>query len=164
MKRRVKNGNNHRVQFLFTMLLFLSLALCSALVISFGARVYENVSQRMEENFSGSVAVSYVANKVRQMDERAGIRVYREGEISVLCLEQQVGGKQYQTLIYGLDGSIRELFCESGADLTLEDGIPILESEGIRFDLTDAGLLTVETLGAHGDTILLAVRSEGGRR
>jgi hypothetical protein len=64
-------------------------------------------------------------------------------------------------LIYYLDGSIRELFCETGAPLTLEDGIPILESEGIRFALDETGLLRIETLGEKGDALVLAVRSEG---
>lgn len=161
MARPIKSKKNQSVQFLFTLVLFLGLVLCSVFVITFGARVYENVGQRMEENFTGTTAISYVANKVRQMDEAGGISVYQDEGQDILRLEQQISGKRYQTLIYYLDGAIRELFTESGAPLTLEDGIPILESEGLRFILEEPGILKIETLGDQGDSILLAVRSEG---
>jgi hypothetical protein len=161
MGRTIKSKKSQSVQFLFTLVLFLGLVLCSVFVITFGARVYENVGQRMEDNFTGTTAISYVANKVRQMDEAGGIAVYQDKGQDILKLEQQISGKGYQTLIYYLDGSIRELFCETGAPLTLEDGIPILESEGIRFALDETGLLRIETLGEKGDALVLAVRSEG---
>ena len=87
MARPIKSKKNQSVQFLFTLVLFLGLVLCSVFVITFGARVYENVGQRMEENFTGTTAISYVANKVRQMDEAGGISVYQDKGQDILKLE-----------------------------------------------------------------------------
>lgn len=51
----------------------------------------------------------------------------------VLELRQQIGGTDYVTWIYWLDGSIRELFTDTGSGLGLEDGLEILECEGLSF-------------------------------
>lgn len=162
MSRLVKNQRSQSVQFLFTLVLFLGLVLCGIFVVSFGARIYENVGQRMNENFNGTVAVSYVANKVRQGDQTSSVSVYMDRGTDILRLEQEIYGKTYQTLIYFLDGSIRELFCEKGSELALEDGIPVMESSGIQFEMTANHLLKIETQGENGDRMLLAIRSEGG--
>ena len=65
MARPIKSKKNQSVQFLFTLVLFLGLVLCSVFVITFGARVYENVGQRMEENFTGTTASGVVRSTSR---------------------------------------------------------------------------------------------------
>ena len=92
--------------------------------------MYENITARSDKNFSSSTALSYIANKVRQGD-RAGMTDIKEIEgTQVLELRQQIGGTDYVTWIYWLDGSIRELFTDTGSGLGLEDGLEILECEG----------------------------------
>ena len=70
--RPVEKGNmgNHGqlINVLFTMLLFLVFVLCALFTVLIGGQVYENINARSQENFTGSVALQYVANKVRQGD------------------------------------------------------------------------------------------------
>ena len=48
---------------LFTMLLFLVFVLCALFSVLMGSRVYENIIKRSDANFSGTTAISYIANK-----------------------------------------------------------------------------------------------------
>lgn len=156
-----KNKRPQTVQFLFTMFLFLILAVCALITITFGARVYENIDQRMNENFMDTTALSYVSNKIKQADESNAVSVTTMENTKVLKIEQTYNEEKYITLIYYMDGTINELFCAEDAGLTLKDGIPIMEGEGLDFQMLDNNLLKVETKGKHGDSILLALRSEG---
>ena len=55
---------------LFTMLLFLVFVLCALFSVLMGSRVYENIIKRSDANFSGTTAISYIANKIRQVTEK----------------------------------------------------------------------------------------------
>jgi len=63
------------VQFLFTMILLFALAISALFTILFGARIYENVGTRMDENFGTTTALSYISNKVKQNDKSDMISV-----------------------------------------------------------------------------------------
>lgn len=91
------------VNLLFTMLLFLVFLLCALFTVLFGSRVYENISSRSENKDTGSVALHYIANKVRQGD--------REGAVDVIDVdgtpdsgidsERRPGGLLYLDLLSG---------------------------------------------------------------
>lgn len=161
MEKITKANRSQSVQFLFTMLLFLILSLSAVLTISFGSKVYENVGVRMNENFYSTTSLSYISNKIRQSDEMGAISVIQREGTQVLRIQQQINGEIYETLIYHHDGSIKELFYSQGTELVLSDGIPIMENEGIRFEMKEKNMLLVETMGKNPDSILLTLRSEG---
>ena len=143
---------------LFTMLLFLVFILSALFTVLTGSRVYENITARSDKNFSSSTALSYIANKVRQGD-RAGMTDIKEIEgTQVLELRQQIGGTDYVTWIYWLDSSIRELFTDTGSGLGLEDGLEILECEGLSFS-REGNVLHIRTEGENGGTLSLSLRS-----
>ncbi len=145
---------------LFTMLLFLVFVLCALFTVLFGGRVYENISVRMEENYTGSVALNYIANKVRQGDRAGEIDVVEVDGTQVLELTQTVGDFHYYTWIYYQDGSIRELFTREGTGLGLADGLEIIECDGLKLS-KEGSLVTVVTTGEGGGTLMLNVRSGG---
>ena len=60
---------------LFTMLLFLVFIMCALFTVLAGSKVYENISRRMDQTYTGSVALQYVANKVRQGDTEGCVDV-----------------------------------------------------------------------------------------
>ena len=60
---------------LFTMLLFLVFVMCALFTVLAGGKVYENIGRRMADNYTGSVALQYIANKIRQGDEAGMARV-----------------------------------------------------------------------------------------
>lgn len=163
MERKGKKTRGQSVQFLFTLLLFLILTICSIFIITFGAKVYKNIDSRMNENFIGTTALSYISNKVKQGDESSAISVLTMDNTQILKLEQVFDETKYFTLIYYKDGHIKELFVSEDSQYTLEDGISIMEGEGMSFSMIQENLLKVETSGKQGDSILLAIRSEGDK-
>ncbi len=104
------------------MLLFLAFVLCALFTVLIGGKVYENINRRSQENFTGSVALQYVANKVRQGDMEGAVRVRTVDDVPVLELDSRIEGGNYVTWIYWYDGSIRELFFDPADGLGLEDG------------------------------------------
>lgn len=143
---------------LFTMLVFLVFVMCALFTVLTGGKVYENINQRMADNYTGSVALQYIANKVRQNDEEGMVALREIEGTQVLELIQEVEGDRYVSWIYYLDGSIRELFTFPDSGLGLEDGIRIIECGGLSFE-ADGRLLTVETSGEGGGRLTLALRS-----
>lgn len=159
MRRRI-DRRGQAVSTLFIMLLFLVFVLCALFTVLTGGKVYENISARMEDNYTGSVALQYIANKVRQGDEADGIRVLDMEGTQVLELAQEIEGYEYISWIYYYDGSIRELFTSADSGLGLSDGIEIMECGGLSFS-KEGRLLTVTTEGGKGGTLTLALRSAG---
>ena len=79
---------------LFTMLLFLVFVLCALFTVLTGGKVYENISSRMADNYTGSVALQYIANKVRQSDQAGGLSVREIDGTSVLEMRQVLDGDE----------------------------------------------------------------------
>lgn len=159
MQQRV-DRKGQAVSTLFTMLLFLVFVLCALFTVLTGGKVYENISARMEDNYTGSVALQYIANKVRQGDQEDAVRVLDVEGTQVLELSQDIEGYEYISWIYYYDGSIRELFTSADSGLGLSDGIEIMECEGLSFS-KEGQLLTVTTKGSGDGTLSLALRSTG---
>lgn len=145
---------------LFTMLLFLVFVLCALFTVLFGGKVYENIGARMENNYAGSVALNYVANKVRQGDRAGSVRVVEIEGTPVLEIGQEVNESRYVTWIYYREGTIRELFTRKDSGLSLADGLVIIECGGFIPSM-EGDLLSVETTGEGGGKLMLAVRSGG---
>lgn len=148
---------------LFTMLLFLVFVLCALFTVLTGGKVYENISARMADNYTGSVALQYIANKIRQNDLEDAVGIRQIDGTSVLELRQELEGDTYIDWIYYCDGSIRELFTYPDSGLELCDGIEILECEGLTFS-QDGSLITAQTAGKGGGRITLSLRSAEERR
>ena len=157
-----QNTKNHAFGTLFTMLLFLVFVLCALFTVLTGGKVYENISSRMEQSYTNSVALQYVANKVRQGDRAGQVTVKEMEGTRVLELAEDIDGEAYLTWIYYLDGSIRELFTYADSGLTLKDGLEILECGGLSI-AREGQLITIETEGEGGGSLTLSLRSAGGR-
>ena len=153
------NGSRNRndgqtMSVLFTMLLFLVFIMCALFTVLAGSKVYENISSRMDQTYTGSVALQYVANKVRQGDADKAVAVRTEDGQPVLEIRESIEGGDYITWIYYYEGSIQELFTYEDSGLGLE----ILECDGLT--ITQEGqLLHVTTLGAGGGSLTLSLRS-----
>lgn len=159
-KKSVQKGQTMNT--LFTMLLFLVFVLCALFTVLIGGKVYENITTRMDENYTGSTALNYIANKVRQGDSYGGIQVKEVEGTPVLELSQEINGETYMTMIYYKDGSIRELFTDTQSGLGLSDGLEIISCDGLNLS-QDGRLITVETTGEGGSSLILSLRSGGSR-
>ena len=145
---------------LFTMLLFLVFVLCALFSVLMGSQVYENITKRSDENFAGTTALSYMANKIRQGDREGAVDIIDVDGTSVLQLKQQVGEEMYHTWLYWKDGSIRELFTDENSGLWLDDGLEILECAGLSME-KEKDVITLQTLGEGAAGLKLSLRSGG---
>ncbi len=150
------------VSLLFMILLFFALGISSLFVVLTGAHVYENINQRMEENFGGQTALSYISNKVRQSDEKGRVSVEVIAGTDVLVLTEEIDDVVYQTMIYCQDGHIKELFSEEGSGLGLTDGIEIMDCDKLHFTRVSDNLLKIELESEAADLMYIALRSESG--
>lgn len=159
MKRGTDRKGN-AVSLLFTSILFLVFVLCALFTVLIGSRVYENINRRSDANFTGNTALSYIANKVRQGDRAGMVDVVEMDQTPVLELRQEIGGSQYVTWIYWQDGRIKELFTDTSSGLGLQDGLEIMECEGLSLS-KEGRLLRIETSGEGGGDLSLSLRSGG---
>ncbi len=139
-------------------IVWIEFALCIFFAAYSGSRIYEIICSRTADNYKESVALQYIGEKVRQGDEAGNIRVVEINQISVLELGKPSKEDGYILWIYAYEGRIRELFAAANTDLELEDGICVLECDGLWFHLEDS-LLTVEIGSQGGKGLFLAVRS-----
>lgn len=147
---------------LWTLLLFFVFVLCALFTVLTGAGVYETMNTRSEQQFRGYTALQYIANKVRQGDTAGGVRIRQMEDIPVLELAQTLNDDTYVTWIYYRDQNIYELFTGEDSGLGLEDGIAVMACDGLKL-LQEGNFLTIETTGAGGGKLRLALRSEEHR-
>jgi hypothetical protein len=143
---------------LFTILLFLVFVLCALFSVLIGGKVYENINARAEDTYQKDVALSYIANKVRQGDEAGMVSLTEMDGIPVLKLEQEIQDSVYVTLIYYQDGRLWELFTDEESGLGVGDGNEILECSPVTLEMDDR-LLHIKTEG--GGSLWLSLRSGG---
>lgn len=124
---------------LFTLLLFLVFVLSSLFTILTGSQVYENIKARDEAVFYQDTSMAYIRNKVRQADGAGLVSVQEKEGVSVLRLDMKTepGHTSYSTLIYCMDGQLKELFTSEDSGLSLDAGMDIMECEGMSFQILE---------------------------
>ena len=65
--------------------------------------IRDSINARTESTYRGDVALSYIANKVRQGDEDGMVGLTEMDGITVLQLKQEINGSEYVTYIYYRD-------------------------------------------------------------
>lgn len=147
---------------LFTLILFLVFVLSALFLVLMGGKVYENINHRMEAAYREDVALSYIANKVRQGDEVGGVSVKEVSGTTVLEIKQVIEDSVYVTDIYYQDGKLWELFSQEGSGLSIGDGNEILSCSPVTMEMND-GLLHIKTEGTEGGSLWLTLRSKGAQ-
>ncbi len=148
------------------LLLLAVFAACSVMTLLDGAQVYSGIQERDAGVLDIRTEEAYVTARIRSCDSAGAIEVLGAdmspaAEGPILAMHEDYGGRDFVTLLYVLDGQLRELFMPADAGLDLSDGDPVLGSDGLSFGWTSDGLLRVR---AHGREYGIALRSgmEGG--
>lgn len=160
MKNKINYNKGLSVQFLFVMLLLFFLCISALFTILSGAKVYENIGNRMDDNFSSVTALSYISNKVKQNDMAGMVSVENIEGIPILQLVEVYDEEVYNTWIYCRDGELKELFCSKDSGLTLDDGMHIMDLKKMSFEMIEDDLLKIQTSQDDAKYIILALRSE----
>ncbi|WP_394525854.1 DUF4860 domain-containing protein [Lacrimispora sp. JR3] len=145
---------------LFTLLLFLVFVLSALFLVLIGGRVYENINTRAENTYREDVALSYIANKVRQGDKEGAVSLKEESGRTILELKQTINGAVYVTDIYYQDGKLWELFTDGQSGLSVGDGNAILSCSPVSMKM-EGKLLYIKTEGDFGSSVWLSLRSGG---
>ena len=114
----------HSIDTLFTFLLLLSFLLFSLLVAGTGSMVYQNGTDSLNKNYTSRMALSYLAEKLRQHDHTDGVNVRELDDIPSLVLYEEQNGTHYCTYLYFYDGALRELFTQASNVPSADMGNP----------------------------------------
>lgn len=153
-----KNPRKHTVDILFVITLFAVFAISVMTLTGVGARVYESIVNRMDENFNSRTAFTYISNKVHQSDADGNVTLGEFSGVEALIIAEEIDNITYNTYLYYYDGYLKELFTRAGQNFDPKYGDDILALEGfeavkltpslIKFDIYPAGEAK-ETLFVH---------------
>ena len=140
--------------------LFAVLAMGLALLSS---GVYRSTTAESDRNFTRRTALSYLVNQIRQADGTGRVAVGTFGGSDGLDLTEHRDGTEYVTILYCLDGQLRELYTEAGSGLLPEDGIPVLELQSLTLS-SEGGLLTLTVTAPNGERATVSLSPRCGLR
>ena len=155
----MKTVRGQRIDTIFVLIIFCIFAISVLMVLMFGASIYQNMTEISREDQDERTVLSYIRTKVRTSDETGKVYVGEFNGLPALRYDEDLGGVQYQTVIYHYDGWVYELFSEADLDFYPEDGTRIMELDDLRFEALDFGLIKISA-GTKG--LLLLPRSTAG--
>ena len=158
---RVKKKNH--LSGVGVLLVFAVFGVSVLMVLLTGADAVKTLSERDQESYARRTILQYITTRVRQGDERGRVSVRRMEDRDVLVLAEEIEGCIYETLVYGYDGYLCELFAEADSGVELEFGELILPLEALGFSREGAHVRADVTFAGGGrQSLTLALRSERG--
>ena len=160
---KIKSGNKHTIDILFTLSLFCVFAASAFIVVYIGADVYRTTVNNMHIGFDSGTALNFVSTKIRQHDESGNIRIDSLDGHSALVLEQSIGEAVFETWIYHYNGALKELFInrENRAGLRPGAGDELIRICGFEVSMPHERLISITVIS--GDDIyirkLVGIRS-----
>ncbi len=150
----MKQAGN-RLAGLLPVLVFALFALCLMGVLLTGTGVYRRISQSGIQADQRRTAALYLTTRVHQAED---VRIEAFEGVMALVFPQELEGETYLTRVYCRDGWLWELFCSAQAQLTPEDGEPLVRLEQLDMVLEN-GILQLDT----GDHQLVLILPSGRR-
>lgn len=157
-----KERKEEKISALMALLLFAVFAVCIMFVLLTGAKVYQRLVRRDQENYDSRTAVSYMAAKVRQSDSTGCLSVKDIDGTRMLVITEEIEGTVYETRIYHYAGYICELFTVAESSSSLADGIRVLEAQALWVDVQD-GDICVEITDTKGNVQSLKLSLRSGK-
>ena len=159
---RLRTRQNHIIDFLFPIALFLVFAVSALTVILLATRIYRSSTEHSALNYTARTSLSYISEKIHQNDTAGAASLSEIEGYPALVLTQSHQDIVYKTYIYVYEDELKELFVKDGAAVLPEAGTTILpvkrfsmeapDDHSFYFSCTDAN-------GAEASTVV-AVRSE----
>lgn len=160
MRIHRKIENKHIVDTLFVLTLFAVFAVCSMLLIAFGANIYQKTVDNMEDHFNIYTSVTYISEKIRQSDSASSLEVVDFGDSDAFKISSNVDGTDYLTYIYMNDGYLKELYIKADHKLEPKAGQKLLPIT--RFDITEEspGLYSYVITDDNDSTLVMKISSK----
>ncbi len=143
----------HMVDVLFVLGLFAVFALSALLLVTFGAKIYQNTVNKMDSNYNMRTAYSYITEKVRQSDCQDSISLGKIGNDSAFIITNEINQTYYETYIYHHDGQLKELLIKKGAEIDATAGQNILSIRSFEVEKINSSLYSFSVNDANNKLI-----------
>ena len=135
-----KSGQKHNIENAFVLVLFAVFAVTIVAVLALGANRYKSLVERDNESYNKRIITSYVSAQIRNNDMADAVQIggfsspETEDGVNTLHLFEEIEGMKYDLRIYYYEGRIYELFSSVEAEMSPEDGTPVMEAQGLTFE------------------------------
>ena len=152
--------NRHSIDTVFVLVLFAVFAVSVLMVLMLGVSSYNDITDRMEDNYENRTAAAYIAEKMRQSGGGDCVYIGQYSGCEALIFEETIDGEDYATYIYHCDGKVREMFTFKDNYLEPETGEAIVDAKGMSLEIVDDDLIrvTVEMDDDSCSSVLLNMR------
>lgn len=160
MRNRHVVESRHIVDTLFVLTLFAVFAVCSMLLIVFGANIYQKTIDNMEEHFNISTSVTYITEKLRQSDDSGAIEVVDFGDSDAFRISSTIDDTDYYTYIYMDNGYLKELHVKADKDLGPKAGQKLLPVTHFEISEQSDGLFSYMITDSNNSTMIMKVSTK----
>ena len=148
--------NKKKTVALTVLLLFVVFAACVLGVLLTGAEAYSGLTRRDQHSYDRRTAAQYLTVRLHQGDRQGGVQVRSFGDGDALVFTEQIGGAEYETMVYCHDGYLWERFAAAGAQLPADAGERVLQAQRLTVDC-NGNLCTLRLTDLTGTEQVLAV-------
>ncbi|MCL2538820.1 MAG: DUF4860 domain-containing protein [Oscillospiraceae bacterium] len=139
------------VDIMFALMLFSVFVMAVLMVLLSGGRVYKDTVEDISARYEGRTSIAYLTTKLRRCDAVEGVRVGEFAGAQALFLsEYGEDGRQYETIIYEHEGSLKEQNVEKGISFSPGAGLTILEVKSVSFSVKGGDTVLIEYETANG--------------
>ena len=160
----MRKNYQHTIDFIFPIALFFVFCAAAITVLLFSANIYQTVVTDSASQFEQVTSLSYITTKIRQNDTGGKKSIYLDefDGYEALAIEQTILDAAFITYIYEMDGELKELFLQKGAEALAHSGTTIMEIEHLDMEELAEGLLEFRSTASDGSTnsVIISLHSE----
>lgn len=146
MNRKIKQ--QHSIDILFLLVIFLLFAFSGATLLVLATHFYQSTVARSEENSDARVAVAYVREVLHQNDSSEQSSIAEFDGTPCLKIPQEEG---YVLYLYYYDGELKELYTKEDAVVSAASGQKILELQSFALEEITAGVFEMVCEDSFGN-------------
>ncbi len=124
----------HTLDMIFALSLFTVFAVTALLLVYSGTRVYENIAQQMESEFTSRTAISYIRKQMNQNNVADAIYLGEIEGSEALVIKEILPEGDFVRYIYYNEGYLCELFTKADIVPTKGAGQEMLEISGLEIE------------------------------
>lgn len=135
-----RSSEKHSIENAFVLVLFAVFAVAVVAVLALGANRYKSLVERDNESYNERIISSYVSAQIRNNDMQNAVMIggFSSPEaadgVDTLHLFEEIEGIRFDLRIYYYKGKIYELFSSVEAEMEPQDGIPVMDAQGLSFE------------------------------
>lgn len=155
MRGRIEE--QHPIDFIFVLLLFLVFSMCTLAVVYIGSHIYTTTTHTMEMNYNNNTAMEYIIEKVKQNNIENNIEVKQIDNTDILCIHNQVNNQSYTTYIYNDQDSLKELYINDEQKFYKKNGTVLMKVNDISFSINNSLLSIHITINDQSQTSYISI-------